>query len=83
MQAVLGDDNHRWITAQGPFEGDTATLDIVVTRGGVFDAGEPAPENTIEGTMEVSFTDCKTGLVKYDMPDLGLSRRGAHPTHRQ
>ena len=71
IQAILGDPGHRWITAQGPFEGDTATLDLVVTRGGVFDAGDPAPESTIEGSMEVVFDSCTNGLIRYDIPDLG------------
>jgi len=72
IEAILGEPGHRWLTAQGPFEGDTATLDVVVTRGSVFDSGEPVPENSIEGTMEVIFDSCTEGLVKYDIPALAL-----------
>jgi hypothetical protein len=73
VQAVLGDAGHRWITAQGPFSGDSGTLTIYVTRGGVFDSSDPAPDvPTAEGTMEVIFLNCTEGLVKYDIPSLGL-----------
>ncbi len=43
VEAVLGGPGHRWLTAQGPYEGDTATLTIYVTTGGVFNAPDPAP----------------------------------------
>ncbi len=41
VTAILGDPGHRWVTAQGPFSGDTATLNVTVTSGGVFDSPEP------------------------------------------
>jgi len=41
--AILGDAGHRWLTAQGPYSGDTATLDVYSTEGGVFDQAMPAP----------------------------------------
>ena len=73
IEAILGDRGHRWLTAQGPFEGDTATLEIVVSRGGIFDAGVPEPVRTIEGSMEVVFDSCTQGLVRYEMPALGAT----------
>ena len=36
----LGDPGHRWLTAQGPYNDDTAELTLFLTAGGVFDAGE-------------------------------------------
>ena len=36
--ALLGEPGHRWLTAQGPYEGNTANLTIFVTEGGVFQA---------------------------------------------
>jgi hypothetical protein len=83
VQAILGDPGHRWITAQGPYEGDTALLDIVVTTGGVFDMTEPAPENSDPGSvgsMEVIFESCSSGVVKYDLP--GLDLMGEVPIQR-
>jgi len=76
VTAVLGEPGHRWITAQGPFSGNTASLDVVVTSGGLFDSEAPAPVNSgpgSVGSMEVSFESCYRGVVKYDLPALGLS----------
>jgi beta-glucanase (GH16 family) len=72
VEAILGEPGHRWITAQGPFQGDTATLNVYVSSGGIFDSEEPpvnTPENPPEliGTMEVTWTDCNTGEVRYNL----------------
>ena len=64
--AGVGDPNHRWLTAQGGFEGDTATLDIYVARGGMFD--DPAPvQNDAAGTMTIQVLSCNEALVTYDV----------------
>jgi len=39
--ALLGEPGHRWVTAQGPYNGDTADLTVYLTEGGVFDMAEP------------------------------------------
>jgi len=73
---MLGEAGHRWITAQGPFEGNTASLDIVITSGGVFDRMQPEPVNSgpgSVGSMEVTFESCHRGVITYDLPGLGLS----------
>jgi len=83
VQAILGDPGHRWITAQGPFEGDTALLDIVETKGGIFDMTEPVPVSSDPGSvgsMEVIFENCSRGVVKYDLP--GLDLMGEVPIQR-
>jgi hypothetical protein len=82
VTAVLGDPGHRWLTAQGPYAGDTATLTITVTEGGVFDAAEPAASNdgVGDGTMTIEFADCTAGLVTYDIPSVG--RSGEIPIQR-
>ncbi len=71
-EAVIGDPNHRWVTAQGPFEGDTANLQITLTTGGLFD--DPATTgNTTVGTIALSFQDCSNGTLGYNFTDAGLS----------
>lgn len=81
VTAILGEPGHRWLTAQGPYAGDTATLTVFVTEGGVFDAAEPpAADGVPVGTMNIEFADCKAGLVTYDIPSLGLS--GTIPIQR-
>ena len=79
--ATLGEAGHRWLTAQGGWDGDTATLDAVLTTGGVFDSANPAavPEAGY-GTIEVRFLDCNSAEVSYDLPGPGLS--GVVPVQR-
>jgi N-acetylneuraminic acid mutarotase len=74
VTAFLGEPGHRWLTALGPYEGDTALLDTFLSSGMIFDSAEP-PVTTeqLEGaTIEIVWSDCKTGLVKYNIPSLGL-----------
>jgi plastocyanin len=73
--AILGEPGHRWVTAQGEYAGDTATLDVHLSSGGVFDAADP-PAVTDEdpiGTMTLVWTGCNAGTLTYDLPGLGLS----------
>jgi hypothetical protein len=70
--AQVGDPGHRWVTAQGPFEGNTAELAVFLTRGGLFD--DPAPvENVPAGSITLTFDDCATGTVDYDFTDSEVS----------
>jgi len=71
VTAILGDPGHRWVTAQGPFEGDTAVLNVTVTSGGVFDSPEPAVENTPDGTMTIIWHDCNSATLTYNIPSAG------------
>jgi formylglycine-generating enzyme required for sulfatase activity len=75
VTAILGDPGHRWLTAQGPYTGDTADLTIYLTEGGVFDSPVPPASNDGigDGTMTIEFADCSNGLVSYEIPSLGLS----------
>jgi hypothetical protein len=75
VHAVLGEPGHRWLTAQGPYEGDTANLTIFVTSDGVFDSAQPAAvtDPAGDGTMTLEFSDCANGLVSYEITSLGLS----------
>jgi endonuclease I len=74
VEAILGEPGHRWLTAQGPYTGDTALLDIYVSSGGVFDSAVPAVGPPLkDGTMQLKFSDCKTGVITYDIPSVSLS----------
>jgi hypothetical protein len=76
----IGDPGHRWLTAFGPFEGNTAMLDIEWSTGGVFNSGEPATTQTVDGTVQLNFTDCMTGTVTYDLGASGDT--GVFPIQR-
>jgi lysophospholipase L1-like esterase len=75
VTAFLGEPGHRWLTAQGLYDGDTANLTILVTEGGVFDAAEPAASTDLagDGTLTLEFADCTEGLVSYEITSLGIS----------
>ena len=75
LQAVVGDDNHRWMTAQGGFSGSTATLDVTLTTGGLFDNPQAVAnsEQGSQGTIKIIFNDCSNGIVRYDFSAAGLS----------
>jgi PKD repeat protein len=74
VEAILGEPGHRWLTASGPFEGDTATLDVFLTSGGVFDSAQPPAVTDQEpiGTATITWTSCNAGILTYDIPSLGL-----------
>lgn len=82
VEATLGDPGHRWLTAQGPYSGDTASLAIYVTEGGVFDASDPPAQNdgAADGTMTIEFADCTEALVTYQITAPGVS--GQIPVRR-
>jgi hypothetical protein len=67
VTAMIGDPGHRWMTAIGPTEGNTANLNITWSSGMIFDSEMPAAQNQSDGTMTVEFYDCYTGLIKYDL----------------
>jgi hypothetical protein len=80
VPANLGEPGHRWLTAQGSYAGNKAVLDILVTKGGVFDAGTPEPVTTKDGTIVVEFNGCEAGTISYDIPS--IDRQGVVPIER-
>lgn len=64
--ADVGDPNHRWLTAEGGYENDTATLDIYLTSGGLFN--DPNPVNqVVVGSMTIQFQSCTEALVNFEL----------------
>jgi hypothetical protein len=73
VTAMLGDPGHRWLTAQGTFNGNIATLELYQTVGGVFDSSNPAPDPAEKiGTMTIVWSSCNSAIVSYviDSPPL-------------
>lgn len=82
-QANLGDPGHRWITAIGPIDGNQAVLNIDITSGGVFDTQsevEHTEPKGADGTITLTFDDCNSALVAYDITSIG--RQGSVPIQR-
>jgi len=80
VPANLGEPGHRWLTAFGPYSGDSAMLDIELTSGGVFDAATPMPSQSNDGTIEIEFADCENALLSYDITSANL--QGTIPLSR-
>jgi plastocyanin len=82
LQAIVGDDNHRWMTAQGSFEDNVATLDATLTTGGLFDNPQTVTNSApgTQGTVILTFTDCRGGVAEYDFTAAGVS--GSVPFRR-
>jgi hypothetical protein len=71
--ANLGEPGHRWVTAQGPIDGDTAELTVYLSEGGTFDSPTPpvAPAVPI-GSITIVWHDCEHATLTYDIdpPDV-------------
>ena len=81
VTAIIGDPGARWFTAQGPFSGDTATLDLYSTSGGVFDASEPAAGPPVKiGTATIKWSSCNAATLTYQIDSPVLS--GTIPLQR-
>jgi len=74
VTAIFGEPGHRWITALGPFQDDTALLDVFVSSGMILDSGEPPVDvEQLEGaTIKIVWSECNKGLLTYDIPTLNL-----------
>ncbi len=79
-EAIVGEPGHRWLTGLGPFDGNSATIDVSVTTGGVFDSGTPKASTEINGRITVEFSDCRNAVVKYDLPQ--IAAKGEIPVKR-
>lgn len=73
--SVIGEPGHRWLVAQGPYSGETATLTIFVSEGGVFDAVSPpaTSDPAGDGTLTLEFADCTSAIASYEITSSGLS----------
>lgn len=60
----LGATDHRWLTAQGTYTGDTATLQLFRTTGGRFDQGGGTSTTNV-GTLTLRFESCTAGTASY------------------
>ncbi|HMB60802.1 MAG TPA: CARDB domain-containing protein [Xanthomonadales bacterium] len=73
VEAILGEPGHRWLTAFGPYSGDSALLDVELTQGGTFDSATPAVTQGPDGTLEVDFTGCNEGMIHYELTAANIS----------
>ncbi len=80
VTASLGEPGHRWLTAFGDVSGNTAMLDVELTEGGVFNASDPAPTQSADGTILLECSGCNECMVTYDITSAGV--QGVIPIER-
>lgn len=69
VTASLGDPGQRWLTGLGGIQGNTASINLELTSGGVFDSETPSVEQQSGyGTLTLTFEDCATLIVDYNLP---------------
>lgn len=74
VTAVFGAADQRWVTASGFYAGDTVSLNVELTSGGVFNGSVPeATQQPGYGTITIQFIDCNTAILTYNFPSVGLS----------
>ena len=76
----LADPGHRWLNAIGVYSGNQSVMDISITSGGVFDSAEEELTIVDDGSIILTFTDCNSGTVEYDIPS--INQQGVIPIER-
>jgi len=72
--AVFGAFDQRWVTGGGPYSGNSATVTVELTSGGIFNGSVPMATQTPDyGTITITFISCNEAVLTYDFPSLGLS----------
>jgi len=79
VSANLGDPGHRWLLAVGSYSGNQAVMEIEIASGGIFDTSTEI-DRVPDGTMVLTFSDCNTGIIEYDIPS--IDRQGVVPIER-
>ena len=71
--AEFGANDQRWVSGLGAIVGDSVTISVELTSGGVFNASEPeATQEKNYGTITIVFINCDEALLTYNFPSLGL-----------
>jgi plastocyanin len=68
-----------WFSALGPINGDSATVELRRTSGGLFNDPRPVTSTPV-GSATFKFTSCTQGTVTYNRTDIGQS--GTIPIQR-
>ena len=71
----IGGMDQRWFTAYGPYDGSTATLDVTLTTGGLFDDPQTVSNSAAGsvGSLSIEFSSCTEATAQYDLSLYGLT----------
>ena len=73
VPSTVGEAGQRWLTAQGVYEGASASLDLFNARDMIFNSPTPPVNNVPDGSLDIEFVNCTEGTIRYDIPSSGLS----------
>ena len=74
VSAEFGAPDQRWVTGLGAYSGDSVTLNVELTSGGIFNGSDPeASQESGYGTITIVFNNCNEAILTYNFPSLGLS----------
>ena len=74
ITAEFGAPDQRWVTGAGFYVGDSVTVNVELTSGGIFNGSDPlATQQAGYGTITVLFISCNEAQLTYDFPSDGLS----------
>jgi hypothetical protein len=72
--AVFGAFDQRWATGGGFYSGNSVTINVELTGGGIFNGTEPlASQQPGYGTITIVFNHCNEAILSYDFPSVVLS----------
>ena len=81
MACFLSASDQRWVTGLGFYSGNSVTVNVELTTGGIFNGSDPtATQDTEYGTITIVFNDCNSATLTYNFPGPGLS--GEMALHR-
>jgi hypothetical protein len=70
---TLGAPEHRWLTAQGSYSGDSGDLVLYLTRDALFNSALPAADTYPYGEVRIQFERCDAATLDFSVPHAGLS----------
>jgi N-acetylneuraminic acid mutarotase len=72
--AVFGADDQRWVSGGDFYSGNSVTVSVELTSGGIFNGSIPlSTQGPGYGTITITFINCSEALLTYDFPSVGLS----------
>jgi hypothetical protein len=72
--ATFGAFDQRWVTGAASYSGDSVTMNVELTSGGIFHGSNPlASQQKNYGTITIVFISCNEARLTYNFPGLGLS----------
>ena len=72
--AEFGAFDHRWVTGGGFYSGNSVTVNVELTSGGIFNGSNPEAGQVLGyGTITIVFNSCSQATLTYNFPSVGLS----------